>query len=170
MLPEEFSGEVTLRKHDNYNFYQYTGTGVFNKFNDANGEWVVEGKLENHDGKQGKDLGYYLKDDRMYKTFDSIIDCSIPENQIGYAQLKSAIYQGVEVSNDELDQETQKRSKEVCTDEANKIVIESGDFGTLLICATKSKSGNGLTGGVFGAEFDLKFVTSDQKKRIYYTS
>jgi hypothetical protein len=164
MLPEEFSGEVTLKKHDNYNFYQYTGTGLFNKFNDENGEWTVEGKMESHDGKRGKDLGYYLKNDRMYHTAENSIDCSIPEDQIGYAQLKHAIYQGVEVSNDDLDQETQRRSKEVCTDEANKIVIESGDFGTLLICVTKSL--NGFKGGVFGAEFDLKFVTSDQKKEI----
>jgi len=164
-IPKEFSGKMQMKWVDPFNYYKYSMSGVFNKYEDENGEWSFSGKSDVTDLRLRQQYSYIISEDRMYKTSNSTIDCLQQIHTIGYSQLKYDIMKGIEVTDDKLDEEVITRSKIICSNEHKKIVIETGDYGTLLIC-TKFSSNGIIDSGIFGKEWDLYFQTTDEKHNI----
>jgi hypothetical protein len=163
-IPDNFSGDFNMSMYSDYDFYGYTAVGKFNKVNDEHGEWSVEAVVNADDKRNKRKTDYYLKDDRFFVGTNDTMDCLPPYKQIGYAQLKYAILNGVEVNKDQIDSTISKRSEKICSGETKNIVIESEDYGTLLICL---ENNNGhLNGGVFGREFDLSFKSTSKAHDI----
>jgi len=144
---------------------KYTANGHFSKTMDENNEWDVE---YFHKGAGFGANSYFLKDGSQYQAYseadaeNQTYVCAGQEDNLGYAQYKYNLINAQEVDKTQLSVEVVQSTSDVCNDDAKLYVIENDDFGSLVICPTKSTDGYSV--GVVSRSFKGRVATFNGKR------